>query len=222
MFSGFADRLDRPVLKLPLPFGFQGTRHWLDAVSRAAGGDGVDALMEKERIRRLHERFAEATERIRGRRIGVFARYRNAAEQLASRQRFGIDILGIFRELGLGVDLNLFAPAGEKPRLDRLRSDLHLDAERGDSIALYTHYRELVPRIETGDFPLVYSETFRDSRVTAAGKNPVSIRDLHPGFRGAIRTARTISSLLDNHFYARYRPFLSQPYSTRRHRPGRA
>jgi len=94
--------LDRPVVKLPLPYGWEGTRRWLDAVTTAAQGEPVELVANAPDLRPAYEEFDRLRLRLAGRRIAVVTPLRHAAHQLAAEQRYGVALLEVLRELGLG------------------------------------------------------------------------------------------------------------------------
>ena len=207
-----------PAARLPLPYGVAGTAAWLEATARVAAPDGGEPALPTAEI----EAAAEALVRQRAltgeARVAIFARSRDVVSQLSPELRFGVPLLPLLRELGLGVDLNLYVAADEEPDAGGLLDALGLDATRGDSVRLYHDRRRLPGLMASRDFTVVYTETFRDERVTAAGKTPLSPGQLHPGLRGAVRTARTVRSLVASRFYGRYHHLLDNPLARRRRR----
>jgi hypothetical protein len=110
--------------------------------------------------------------------------------------------------MGLGVDLNLFVEPG-----DTVEPCAGLSPDRGDSISTFTHFRELPDWLESGEFELVYTETYRDERIQHAGKTPIALHHLHPGFLGALRSIRNVNAALAAGFNRRFRKYFPNPYS---------
>jgi hypothetical protein len=213
LFSDMLAELKRPTVTVPLPYGFAGTLAFYDSVSRAAGGLGASVLEAHDLVSRAREAFEREKQGIAGGRIGLFLRLRDIAMHLGARGRFGVPLLDVLRELGLGIDLNLFVVAGEKADEVAVMSELGLSADCGDSVSFFDHWRQLPGMLAKDDFGVVYTETFRDQRVTSAGKPMMTLRDLEPGFAGAVRTARRVRLALKNTFYARYGKYLPDPYA---------
>jgi hypothetical protein len=163
----------RPVVELPLPYGFSGTVRFLEAI--APGPFAVD---------RLRDAFDRAVAPLEGVRIGVFGR----PGHLGPDRRYGIDLLSVLHELGLRVDLHLFA-AEDEP----LGS---VDLGPDDTLCTFSSRAELQGLLRDGDFPLVYTELVRDTRIPAAGKAPVTPALFRPGLQGSIDTAETLRALL--------------------------
>jgi len=218
IFADMLQELDRPALALPLPYGVEGTSRWLDAVAGAVRGDRV-SVAGVEGARRIRDESAAGLEaeraRLGGTRIGVFVRYRegdrDVVEQLSPRLRFGVPLCEFLHELGLGIDLNLFVGPKDDPDTARVAQSLGLRPGRGDSVGVFGSTSELAEKLERGEFPLVYTETFRDARIAAAGKTPLHLNQLRPGYRGAVQTARLVGGLVRSGFHARYRRFFEPP-----------
>jgi hypothetical protein len=212
IFQDMLSLLDRPTLRLPLPYGIQGSAAWYHAVAEALDrhGERVDGLDEVQQAR---EQFEEHRAHIQGRRIGLIARYRGAENRLSPRLRFGVPLLPFLRELGLAVDLRLFVDAEDDPDAASTAGALGLDAAGADTVAFFHHWRELPGMLSRSRCDLVYTETFRDERVTSAGKVPLHLHQLLPGFHGAVRTARTVRGLLTSGFYGRYSRFMKAPFA---------
>lgn len=210
IFSDMLDELGRPFIELPLPYGFDGTTRWIDAVLKAARGQGMehDALhCSQESL----DRFIHLRQALEGAGVGLFLRLGDLPNMLSPVARYGVDLIPFFHELGLGVHLNLLVD-GEERDVAGLAKELNLDLSKADSVSLFFDPKELVDRISIGEFQMVYTETFRDQRIVAAGKAPLHLNQLYPGYLGAVRTATKIRGLLESGFYTIYRRFFTSPY----------
>lgn len=215
IFDDLLKELDRPVLRLPLPYGIAGTTRWLEAITAAWGSK--PAVEDLPEVRAAGDQFHEEIKSILGRRIGLFARARGLANALSPNLRFGVPLIPFLHELGLGVDLNAFVdPQDAEPEPGEVVQSLGLDAASGDSVAFFHHADELPQKLHDGEFDLVYTETFRDERITTAGKTPLSLDRLMPGYSGAIQTARMTAGLLKSSFFRRYHGYL-KPTSGKGH-----
>ena len=211
IFDDLLKELDRPVLRLPLPYGIEGTTRWLESIASALKLEaGVESLPE---ARKAAEQFNREIQPVRGGRIGLFARARGLKNTLSPALRFGVPLIPFLHELGLGVDLNAFVdPEDTEPEPGGLMHELGLDAARGDSLAFFHHSSQLPHLLRTGKFELVYTETFRDERITTSGKTPLSLDRLLPGYRGAVQTARMTAGLLKSSFFRRYHGYLESAW----------
>jgi hypothetical protein len=207
--------LGAPTLDLPLPYGWRGSQQWLDQVSRATGAGGLDELSWPEEVLQAKDTFEQLVDQIRGARIGVVSRLSSVRAELSVEQRYGIDLVGVLHELGLSIDLNLYAADGEAELEDRLFDEVGLRPDLGDSVSTFAHRTELVPLLAEGDFQLAYTEQYRDARVVSAGKTPLGLGDLQPGFVGAMHNARMVLAKSKSRFFARYGRYCSDPYAHR-------
>jgi len=207
MFSDMQAEMERPFIRLPLPYGVEGTNIWLDAVHRGLRSEPAD-LDGIAEISKAREEFMEERSRIQGRRVGLVARLRGVKNRLSPNLRFGVPLIGLLHELGLGIDLNLFVqPDEEAPADSEVSGWLGLDSQMGDSISCFHDPDQLMGVLERGDFELVYTEKYHDRRVTAAGKSPLELRQLSPGYSGAVDTARMVRGVLQAAFHRRYHAF---------------
>lgn len=211
IFSDMLAALDRQHLRLNLPYGVEGTRRWLARITKMVERD-PDAVDSLDDIDRAHENLGMETRSLAGARMGIFLRARGASVQLSSNLRFGVPLVAFIHELGMGLDVNLFVDQDESPPEPESLRAVGIDTRSGDSVGFFSHFRELPDRLKSSDFEFVYTETFRDERITAAGKIPVKLHVLLPGLRGAVKTARTLRGLLQSGFYRRYNRHLSSLY----------
>ncbi len=201
-----------PTVQPAAPCGWLGTMAWLDAVRTACGLSALPAGSVDRLAGEHAARWEELRRQAAGERIAVVLRGREVTDGNVRLNR-GLPWLDALDEMGLGLDLFVLATAGQRPEIeeaaeallptgaDGSRHRLHWLAPADDALA---------DALRDGEFALIYSDCFRDRRVTAAGKVPFSIADFEMGFAGA---CRTLARLLENcrvPFYARYRQHLHQ------------
>ncbi|MBW1811979.1 MAG: hypothetical protein JRJ87_27590, partial [Deltaproteobacteria bacterium] len=213
MFSSLFENLDKPVERLALPYGIKGTNNWFDSVCRSVLGAKSPAIDSISEIQALTDEFMTIQRQLAGHRIGIFARRRGIRQHLSDRLRFGVPLVPLFRELGLAIDLNLFVSEDEDNDHRQIEDELKLDSARGDSLNFYHDFRQLPELLRAGDFQLVYTETFRDDRITSSGKTPLTLNFLVPGYRGAVQTARNLKSLIESSFHFRYAAYFKEPFA---------
>ncbi len=211
IFEDMLKLLDRPVINLPLPYGIEASHRFYAALTGRLGGQRADPT-QLPRVAQLCAAFAQERAEIAGQRIGLFVRHLAVADHLSHKKRFGVDLLSFLRELGLGIDLNLYVEPGEEVDEAAVSQALGLDLSGHDSIGLFHHFGELPQRMAQGDFGIVYTETYRDERITAGGKSPLTLHQLQPGYGGALRTVRMVASILKAGFHARFRHHWTGPY----------
>jgi hypothetical protein len=210
----FADLLadaGLPVASLALPYGVDGTLQWLRAIRAELAmppGDTDPAWSYLDQARSALSAFRQ---RWTGSRIAVVARAENAVDVLSPRRRFGVPLLELFEALGLCIDLHLFSPPGADRRVVEPH-ELGLDAAKGHRVLTFYHWRELSDVLATSTARVVYTETYRDERVTSAGKVPITPRMLEPGFDGLCRTLRRLGCALALPFFERWQHHFDDPH----------
>lgn len=199
VFAGVLDRVQGPRISLPLPYGFQIATDFVDGITRRLGVSG--AVLRDPEIAGLRERFDGVRAGLRGRVVTLVGRAAEVADSMSPARRFGIPVADTLRELGLALDILLFRDPNEDLDETELRAALRLDAHADDGVRFFSHHSQLIDRLSEGPGEAVYTETYRDRRVTHAGRTPLTLRAFEPGFRGAIRTAENIESILDSRFH---------------------
>ena len=215
MSQSLMAELGTPTLDLPLPYGWEGSRQWLDQVTRAAGGPPLQDLAWPESVLQARAEFEQLVDQIRGSHIGLVSRLASVRSELGATERYGVDLIGVLHELGLAIDLSLFQSGADAAPDATLTGDLGLRPDQGDSVRTFTHRRELGPLLAAGNFMLVYTERYRDARVISAGKTPLGLGDLQPGFSGAIHNARMVLAKSRSRFFSRYGRYCANPYAHR-------
>jgi len=209
MFSDMQAGMNRPVVRLPLPYGIDGSGHWLDAVHRALRQEPAAAPDGIGEIAAAREEFSAHRRYIQGQRVGLVARLLGVKNRLSPGLRFGVPLIDFLHELGLGIDLHLFVqPEEDEPAEPEVAGWLGLDARSGDSVGFFHDSRQLPGILENGDFQMVYTETYRDRRITLAGKSPLALWQLSPGYSGAVASARVVRGILQSGFHRRYHSYL--------------
>jgi hypothetical protein len=211
IFSDVFDKYNFPSIELPLPYGIEGTKKWLSAILEGVNDSPQDIDELIPEIRLAEEEFWHIKQKFADQRIGLFIRFQKVVHHLSPRRRFGVPLLAFLQELGFGIDLNIFVRPEEEPSLDVLRQELGLTPENGDTITCFRHSNEITPILCSGRFNFVYTEIFRDERIVSAGRIPLEMRHLFPGFQGALRTARGIAAALKSGFFERYQEFMNFP-----------
>ena len=205
IFSDMVKDLSQPLLSLPIPYGIEGTSQWLEKIhSRLLGEppplEGIDEIQS------AGESFNRIRGDIAGRSVGLFSRWPGADIRLSPRIRFGVPLVDFFHELGLRICLHLYLASEEgEPAVDDVAARVGLKLDAGDEVVFFRSSSQLDELLLRGEFDLVFTEMLRDRRISRAGKIPLSVKQLHPGYTGAVRTARFIQGLLASGFYRRYR-----------------
>ncbi|MFH1530481.1 MAG: nitrogenase component 1 [Pseudomonadota bacterium] len=217
VFAGVLDRLRAPRITLPLPYGFAASVDFVDGITRRLGLPGT--IADDPEIAALRARFEAARAQLDRRPVTLVGRAADVEDSMSPSKRFGIPVADVLRELGLGLDILLYRDPLEPLDEPGLRAALRLDAHPGDRVRFFSHWRELPDALRDSPGEAVYTETYRDRRVTAAGKTPLTLRVFEPGFRGAIRTAENVLDLVNTRFYASHAGHLGDPWPAPEERP---
>ncbi len=209
VFAGVLDRIQAPRITLPLPYGFSASMDFVDGITRRLGVQGTAA--HDPEIADLAERFGAARARLQDRPVTLVGRASEVEDSMSPSTRFGIPVADALRELGLALDILLYQE-GDVDEAE-LRASLRLESFPQDRVRFFSHWRELPDALRRSPGAAIYTETYRDRRITTAGKTPLTLRAFEPGFRGAIRTAENILGLLEGRFYATHARHLGDPWS---------
>jgi nitrogenase iron protein NifH len=183
----------------PPPFGVEGTRHWLAAVGAAADREAACAAAFERALDRLRPRWDALRARARGVPLG-FVLDDDAAEILRDPVRMqGVPLARLLVEVGFSLEVLRYAPPGQPDP-----SPLAGVAERRfDSPA------SLAEGLRASRAAAFYSDVFFDDRLTRAGKQIFSLRDVGMGLTGAVETAERLLARCANPFLRRYGAWLS-------------
>lgn len=184
------------------PFGIEGTRRWVEAVADAAGrgrsgAPGRDALARACRDGR--RRLEPIRAALRGVSIALVAQSRFAAWIFDPSEIFGMRILDLLAELGLGVEIFLHRDA--PPARDLVRA---VEERRGVALRVFDDADALRRELAVSPSRLLLASAPRNTPALALGKIPVFVRTFEPGIEGAVRSARRLADLARLGFLERY------------------
>jgi len=211
-FRDAARLCQAPFLDPPPPFGFKGTRDWLDSVRQALG----HPLLTDEGFDRLSAPFRPRWDALRrraeGQRVVIVLREDHFERESDPLQRFGVPWIQFLDEMGFGIDLLMLPAAQEvgEPATPRLAEVL--ESSSGGALHRLTAVAseaELRGAMRESTASLAYTEMFHDRRVTASGKVPFSAIDFEPGLAGACRTLECLLGHASIPFFRQYRDQLS-------------
>ena len=206
---GLARRRLEPHVRfaeLDPPFGPTGTRRFYRRLVAACGGGRPGAA-----VAAYWAPLAEAWERARRRAAEHAAAVIVASEDVEyltqPRRLYGIDLVGLLREMGFRVRVVCTARRPSDRAADLAVSlRRSLEARRGPDDGLEVvscgggSLRETLRA--AGDAALVFTEYPPDRRITGTGRLPFHPRDFEPGFEGALRTLVRLTRLAESRFHA--------------------
>ncbi|MBI2387149.1 MAG: AAA family ATPase [Elusimicrobia bacterium] len=174
------------------PYGFEGTRKWLEAV---AGEFGLKSKVKAVYARAAKDLTPAWTE---GRREAssqglAFVVDANHVPRLADPGlTWGIPVLRLLREMGFGVEILCF---GQERR-------------QAEHFTSFRTPEELATLLAEGPFQAVYSEYAYDTRLARAGKAQFSLEGFEMGLGGAVRTLQALNTLCRWPFQRRYAKYM--------------
>ncbi len=178
-----------PIESLPLPYGVEGTRRWLDAVRTLLGMPAVDNTHFERVVREAAPDIEDLRRRASGLRVALVADWGTVPEMVSPAFFYGLDPVLLLLDLGFRVVLVGRAASQAVPQTTHLLSvggggvEAHdVDPSAGDIIR---RVRDLAP-------DLVYCDRPDPEAVLETGAVPFEIRDLEIGVRGARRTLRRL------------------------------
>jgi hypothetical protein len=189
-YKEFFEHLPIKTLKLDAPYGWEGTLGWARAVARGLGRRGrVRAPKE------LAKEWAGARREVRGRGVAFVVDGFHMRRLTDPRQTWGVPLLRILREMGLGVDILCCGEAKKK-------------APSG--LRFFQTPEELEKLLREGRFDAVYSEYTYDNRLARAGKAQFSLDCFEMGLAGAVRSLRRLGGICRWPFARRYARFMGE------------
>ena len=183
----------RRAVAPPAPYGLAGTRRWLEAVLAAAGKPRLLREAWPRLSADAEAGFRRAKSRLRGRSVILVDDALAVARYSDPCRTFGVPLLPVLREMGVGVRFALYrAPGKARP------------PRRG--VRWFSSPRELGRILRGEPCRAVFSNVFFDRRITRAGKTPFSLSIFEMGLAGAVRSLRRMDGVTSLDFYEKNAP----------------
>lgn len=191
----------RRAISPPPPFGPEASRRFCREVAEALGrADEFDRCWDERRAV-WASRWEALVERARGYRVG-FVIERSDWRSRVDR-RFGVPLLEAVRAMGFGVDLFVFARAGEAVA----------DPDDPDvRVRPYATPEALEALLREPGVALVYSELRYDRRIPRTGHASFSLEEFRVGPTGAMATLETLLGRCETPWYRRYGALAGAPF----------
>ena len=189
------------MIEVPAPYGIKASRECFRQIAAAAGREAAFAKAWEKRWKEFRRPWEEMTRRARGYRLG-FVIGGDALHKLGRTSWWPggslLDIIGLLREMGFGVDVLLHYPG------DRTAIAHALRMLAGLPTRIFRSPEELQKCLREGKFRAVYSDIFFDWRLTISGKAMFSSRNFEMGVGGALRSLESLLAVCRLPFYERY------------------
>ena len=190
------------------PIGFEATRAWLSAVSRATGVEvDADAAWDAYAAPYL-ARWQALRDEAASYRLGFVVRDEEAYFLTTPGASWGVPLVALAEEMGFGIDVlvRVSKPSVAKDAALAIRKVFR--EPKRHSVRAFDSFAFLRQRLADSPAHAFLSYHFYDWRLTEAGKGAFSIQHFEMGVPGAIRTLERILQVCRTPFYGRYRRYL--------------
>lgn len=185
----------------PAPYGFEGTRRWVQRAAEAVAQPGVAERWRAQALQpRLH-RWEAARREAGEHRLAMVVDQASLPRLVDPHRLYGFSLLPLLEEMGFGLDVLVL---GDPEQLDP--APLTDALEQPDRLRLhwYVSPEELEALLRDGAFGAVYSEVFFDRRISRAGKAQFHLGMMGMGLDGALTALQDLLDLCRWPFYRRY------------------
>jgi len=207
MFDQLLDRSRISAINPAAPFGFEGTRAWLEEVSGALRHQHEQDALE-ERWRKITEPWQARWDALRGQaaayRLGFVVRDEESYFLTNPGASWGVPLIALAEEMGFGIDIlvRVSEPKVAKEAALSIRK-LFKYPDR-HSVRAFDSFAFLRKRLRDCPAHAFLSYHFYDWRLSEAGKASFSIQHFEMGPAGAVRTLERLLRVCRTTFYRRY------------------
>lgn len=201
-----------PSVTPPPPYGFEGTREWLEAVSNALPNPESRPVNEvyERYVAPLRKRFDSLREEAGGYRLGMVLRAKETHYLSAPGHTWGVPLVKLLEEMGYSLDiLVLMESRDQAAKAGRNIAATFGHPER-HSVKGFNSLEMLLERLRTSPANAFLTYHFYDWRITQGGKNLFSLQHMEPGPLGALRTLERINSICRTTFFRNYGKYLQR------------
>jgi nitrogenase iron protein NifH len=193
-YKEFFEHLPIKTLRPEAPYGWEGTKAWLEAVADEIGVKrGVKPALARAG-KELSAGWEAARRQARGRSVAFVVDGFHMRRLSDPAQTWGVPLLRLLREMGFGVEILCFGEA----------------KKGGPGLSFFQTPAELAALLGEGRFAAVYSEYTYDSRLAQAGKAQFSLDCFEMGLAGAVRSLARLGGICRWPFARRYARFMGE------------
>ncbi len=210
----FVDQLSfesrTPHVAPTAPYGFEGTRTWLQEVAAAVELDRrVDDAWQRH-AEPWEERWAALRRRAAGHRLGFVVRDSETFYLTTPGTSWGVPLVALLEEMGFGLDVLVHVSDKETARENARAVKEQFAEPARHSIRAFDSFAFLRHRLAQSEAAAFLSYQFFDWRLTEAGKATFSIQHFEMGVPGAVRSLERLLRVCETSFYRRYRKHLGR------------
>jgi nitrogenase iron protein NifH len=187
-YRDFFDSLPIHSIKPPAPYGFEGTKRWLEALAGEFGAAPRARTAFSKAVKPLRAAWDDARREAAGRSLAFVVDGPRMRRLTDPSQFWGVPVLGLLREMGFGVEVLCHAPA----------------RKREGPLSFFATAEELGTLLREGAFQAAYSEYASDARLARAGKAQFSLDAFELGLAGGLRALERLNGICRWPFLRRY------------------
>lgn len=176
------------------PYGFEGTKKWLESVAGEFGLKGKVRSVYGRAAKSLSADWEAGRREASGRSLAFVVDAPHVQRLADPALTWGIPVPRFLREMGFGVEILYYG------QLRKESPHWHPFREPGELEAL----------LQMGRFEAVYSEYAYDSRLARAGKAQFSLAAFEMGLAGASRTLGELNGICRWPFQRRYARYMGE------------
>ena len=200
-----------PHIAPPSPYGFAGTRLWLDEVAAAMELDAarVEASWSAH-VAPWQDRWETLRAQAAGRRLGLVVRDQETYYLTTPGTTWGMPLVALLEEMGFGLDILVHVSDKAVARKNAKAVREMFSVPERHSILAFDSFPFLRHRLRESRCSAVLTYQFFDWRVTEAGKATFSLQHLEMGVPGAVRSLERLLRVSGSSFYHRYGRYLAR------------
>lgn len=206
VYDDFQTNLPLETLRMPGPFGLEGTRHWLATIADRVGRRTLFDACWAERMKTFMPSWERSVREASSVRLGFVMEPAMEKALTTGEGSMGVPVLPVLHEMGFRFDLARYSASACEPRWTAT------DA-RGTRRATFRDASQLESLLRSSEAPAFYSQIYFDRRLSRSGKSAFSLRAFALGLDGAQRTIEKILALCRLPFYRTFGAYLGPAFT---------
>jgi len=206
LYEDFFQRLSIPTITPRAPFGFEGTRAWLEEIADALEISSKDCSGWTPYLEERQRAWIALTREAREHTIGfVLSPADIDALEDPPAHLSAVPLIPLLEEMGFTLAFLVVSTKRDGAALDRLKQLLRRPAAH--TITQGRSAGDVERWLESDRCRCVYSDLKNDTRITSRGKATFSYLLFEHGFEGARRALETLLRLCRSSYFGEYREF---------------
>ena len=213
MFEQLLDRSRIAAIDPAAPYGFEGTRTWLEAVAASLDREHEQGELE-DLWRQVAEPWQARWDSLRrqavSHRLGFVVRDEESYFLTNPGASWGVPLIALAEEMGFGIDILVRVSDPKVAKEAALSIRKQFKYPERHSVRAFDSFAFLRKRLEDCPAQAFLSYHFYDWRLSEAGKASFSIQHFEMGAAGAVRTLERLLRVCRTSFYRRYHKHLKR------------